>query len=76
MRDETCLCRAHAPLTVYHFAEDSGIGLGAANAAGIACLVTKSYYTDGEDFTKANMVVQELGDEPGVTLQTLEGLLP
>lgn len=57
--------------------EDSGIGLGAALAAGIRCLVTKSSYTANEDFTGAAMVVDELGDDPtmGVTLETLVGLL-
>lgn len=57
--------------------EDSGIGLGAARAAGIACIVTKSSYTANEDFTGASMIVDELGDDPatGVTLETLEGLL-
>ena len=57
--------------------EDSGIGLGAAKAAGIACIVTKSSYTAGEDFTGASMIVDELGDDPktGVTLETLEMLL-
>jgi hypothetical protein len=57
--------------------EDSGIGLGAAKAAGIPCLVTKSSYTAEEDFSGASMVVDELGDSPanGVTLTTLEGLL-
>lgn len=57
--------------------EDSGIGLGAAMAAGISCIVTKSSYTAGEDFTGADLIVDELGDdaEDGVTLQTLVGLL-
>ena len=57
--------------------EDSGIGLGAAKAAGIACIVTKSSYTAGEDFTGAAMIVDELGDDPvtSVTLETLESLL-
>jgi HAD superfamily hydrolase (TIGR01509 family) len=57
--------------------EDSGIGLGAARAAGISCLVTKSSYTADEDFSGADMIVNELGDDPatGVTLETLEGLL-
>jgi len=57
--------------------EDSGIGLGAAVAAGIRCIVTKSSYTAGEDFSAADMVVDELGDDPdtGVTLETLRGLL-
>jgi len=58
--------------------EDSHIGLGAALAAGIPCIVTKSSYTANEDFTGASMIVDELGDDPatGVTLDTLESLLP
>ena len=58
--------------------EDSGIGLGAAMAAGISCIVTKSSYTANEDFSGANMIVDELGDDPstGVTLETLRSLLP
>ncbi|KAG7345759.1 HAD superfamily hydrolase [Nitzschia inconspicua] len=57
--------------------EDSAIGLGAAKAAGITCIVTKSSYTAGEDFTGADKIVEELGDDPatGVTLETLDGLL-
>ena len=57
--------------------EDSGIGLGAAKAAGISCIVTKSSYTANEDFTGASMIVDELGDdaETGVTLETLTSLL-
>lgn len=57
--------------------EDSHIGLGAAKAAGISCIVTKSSYTANEDFTGADMIVEELGDDAttGVTLDTLESLL-
>lgn len=57
--------------------EDSHIGLGAALAAGISCIVTKSSYTGEEDFTGADKIVQELGDAPetGVTLETLTSLL-
>ena len=57
--------------------EDSGIGLGAAKAAGISCIVTKSSHTGNEDFTGADMIVEELGDDPntGVTLGTLSLLL-
>ena len=54
--------------------EDSQIGVGAAVAAGISCLVTKSSYTWGEDFTGAKMIVEEL-DSDGVTLETLTSLL-
>jgi len=58
--------------------EDSHIGLGAALAAGISCIVTKSSYTANEDFTGANIVVEDLGDDPatGITLETMESLLP
>ena len=59
--------------------EDSGIGWGAARAAGIACVVTKSVYTAGEDFTGADLVVTDLDGTDGasdpVTLATIEGLL-
>jgi HAD superfamily hydrolase (TIGR01509 family) len=57
--------------------EDSHIGLGAAMAAGIACIVTKSSYTANEHFTGASVIVEELGDDPatGVTLETLESLI-
>lgn len=57
--------------------EDSHIGLGAAKAAGISCIVTKSSYTQNEDFTGADKIVDELGDDPatGITLETLTSLL-
>ena len=57
--------------------EDTHIGLGAAKASGIQCLVTKSSYSEGEDFTGAAMVVDELGDDPnsGVGIGTLAALL-
>ena len=57
--------------------EDTHIGLGAAKASGINCLVTKSSYSGGEDFTGAAMVVDELGDDPVscVNVETLTSLL-
>jgi len=57
--------------------EDTNIGLGAAKASGISCLVTKSSYSSEEDFTGASLIVEELGDSPetGVTLETLSSLL-
>ena len=57
--------------------EDSHIGLGAAKAAGISCIVTKSSYTGNEDFSGADMIVTELGNHPdtGITLETLTSLL-
>jgi beta-phosphoglucomutase-like phosphatase (HAD superfamily) len=51
--------------------EDSRNGLLAAKAAGLHCLVTVNGYTEGEDFTEADMVVPELGDPPAVNV-TLE----
>ena len=57
--------------------EDTHIGVGAAVAAGISCIVTVSSYSAGEDFTGARKIVDELGDdgETGVTLDTLTSLL-
>ncbi|VEU44497.1 unnamed protein product [Pseudo-nitzschia multistriata] len=59
--------------------EDSGIGWGAAKAAGICCVVTKSVYTAHEDFTGADAIVTDLDGTDGasdpVTLETVEGLL-
>jgi HAD superfamily hydrolase (TIGR01509 family) len=42
--------------------EDSENGLHAALAAGIACVVTPSAYTDGQDFREALAVLDHLGD--------------
>lgn len=57
--------------------EDSHIGLTAAKAAGMKCLVTKSSYTANEDFMAADRVVEELGKEEaggGVSFKDLEAL--
>lgn len=45
--------------------EDSRNGLLAAAGAGLACLVTVSSYTGGEDFSEAALVVSSLGDPGG-----------
>ena len=42
--------------------EDSAIGLEAAVAAGMACIVTPSFYTAGEDFTGAALIVDDLAN--------------
>ncbi|KAG6383023.1 hypothetical protein SASPL_157238 [Salvia splendens] len=42
----------------------SGIGLAAAKAAGMTCIVTKSGYTGDEDFEKADAVFDCIGDPP------------
>jgi HAD superfamily hydrolase (TIGR01509 family) len=44
--------------------EDSGIGLTAAKAAGMVCIVTKSGYTEHEDFSLADAVFACIGDPP------------
>jgi len=56
--------------------EDSRNGLLAAKAAGMRCIVTKSSYTQEEDFSEADAVVTELGEPPNasVTLKDLEKL--
>lgn len=46
--------------------EDSHIGLSAAKAAGMNCIVTRSSYTGGEDFRRADRVVADL--DQGVDL--------
>lgn len=52
--------------------EDSEIGLKAAKAAGMKCIVTMSSYTKNEDFKGADMVVPQLGDK--VTLEDIRKL--
>ena len=54
--------------------EDTRIGLLAAKAAGMHCVVTTNGYTKDEDFTEADLVVSELGDPPNVQI-TLETIL-
>ena len=56
--------------------EDSRNGLLAAAGAGMPCLITKSAYTQNEDFREAARVVPELGDAPNVlvTLKDLEAI--
>lgn len=69
--------------------EDTRIGLQAALAAGMRCLVTQSMYSRADDFTGAAAVVESLGetdvpcrpqsglapDTPCVTLDILRGLV-
>jgi HAD superfamily hydrolase (TIGR01509 family) len=54
--------------------EDTRIGLLAAKAAGIHCVITTNGYTKDEDFTEADLVVSELGDPPNVQV-TVETIL-
>jgi len=53
--------------------EDSRNGLLAAKGAGMKCIITKNGYTEGEDFSEADLVATELGDPPkiNVSIKTL-----
>jgi HAD superfamily hydrolase (TIGR01509 family) len=55
--------------------EDSRNGLLAAKAAGMHCLIAKSYYTQNEDFSEADGVVSCLGDPGGEKTLVYEGRL-
>lgn len=52
--------------------EDSNIGLSAARAAGMRCIVTRSTYTHDEDFTGADRVVDDL--DQGIDLNVCRAL--
>lgn len=54
--------------------EDSRNGLMAAKAAKFNCLITTNDYTADEDFTEADILVNELGDDPDiqVTIDDIE----
>jgi HAD superfamily hydrolase (TIGR01509 family) len=56
--------------------EDSAIGMQAALAAGINCIVTTSAYTADENFSGARRVVPDLGEPPAdhVTIKDLRRL--
>jgi len=53
--------------------EDSHIGLSAARAAGMHCIVTKSAYTAEEDFTGADRIVADL--DQGIDLNLCKSLI-
>ena len=57
--------------------EDSQNGLLAAKGAGMHCIITISGYTGNEDFSEADVVFDDLGNEPStrVTLRTLEKII-
>ncbi len=48
--------------------EDSRNGLMAAKAANFNCLITTNSYTADEDFTEADIIVNELGDDPNIQI--------
>lgn len=51
--------------------EDSRNGFLAADAAGLACVITVNGYTSDEDFAGAALVVSSLGDPDGETTEVL-----
>ena len=53
--------------------EDSHIGLSAARAAGMRCIVTKSAYTEDENFAGADRVVPDL--DAGIDLSFCKSLI-
>ena len=57
--------------------EDNRIGMLAAKAAGMHCVVTTNRYSKDEDFIEADLVVSELGDPPNVlvTLETIRNIV-
>jgi len=52
--------------------EDSDIGLQAAKAAGMNCVVTISDYTGQDDFTDADLIVSSLGDPTQAPIKILQ----
>jgi len=52
--------------------EDTRNGLLAANAAGMNCIVTVSFYSREEDFKEANMVVSSLGDPDSTLIEIIQ----
>jgi HAD superfamily hydrolase (TIGR01509 family) len=56
--------------------EDSRNGLLAAMAAGLHCIITRSHYTRREDFSGADAIFSDLGEDAGsgVTVELLSNL--
>ena len=46
--------------------EDNRNGLLAALSAGMHCIITTNSYTEDEDFTGADLIVDQLGDHPDI----------
>ena len=58
---QVALSRLSCPPGAGVAVEDAAVGLRAAKAAGMACLITTNTYTAGHDFTGADLVVDSLG---------------
>lgn len=65
-------CRPSAAVAI----EDANVGLRAAKAAHLACLVTTNSYTTGHDFSQADLVVDSLGtpEQPVHVLANPQGM--
>jgi HAD superfamily hydrolase (TIGR01509 family) len=59
---ELAVSRLEVPKAGVVVIEDSRNGLLAASRAGLACVITVSEYSAGEDFSEAPLVVSSLGD--------------
>lgn len=70
------LCSTKLKLTPHNcfVVEDSRNGLLAAKTAGFNCLITTNDYTKDENFTEADIVVDELGDGKNIKI-TIESLI-
>jgi len=53
--------------------EDNKVGLDAAKAAGMLCIITKSKYTKSDDFPKADLVVEDL-ESGDIDLEAVAGM--
>jgi HAD superfamily hydrolase (TIGR01509 family) len=75
---ELALSRLGAARAEAVVVEDSRNGLLAASGAGLACVVTVSEYSAGEDFREAPLVVSSLGDpdEPLTVIANRSALSP
>ena len=62
------LAQLQLPLEECLVFEDSQVGLEAAKRAGLRTIVTVNDYTEGQDFTAADLVIDHLG-EPDIPLQ-------
>lgn len=56
--------------------EDSHIGLCAATAAGMKCIITVSGYTQDEDFAAADLVLGSLGEPEGEPARVIAARVP
>jgi len=73
---QLCLERLQVEQSQCVVIEDNRNGMLAALASGMHCVITTNAYTEKEDFTGADLVVDQLGDDPKrmLTLQDLKFL--